>query len=82
MQIVLVASAQSPKPIRLPQTGALGDAIAADFGSFDAFKEKFAAAAVGVQGSGWAWLVFDKSTGRLAITTRANQVSLLFFVIL
>src|SRR5688572_4367533 len=39
--------------------GELGEAIAAKFGSFDEFKEKFEAAGVGQFGSGWAWLVLD-----------------------
>jgi Fe-Mn family superoxide dismutase len=51
--------------------GELGDAIAAKFGSFDDFKEKFEAAGVGQFGSGWAWLVLDG--GELAITSSANQ---------
>jgi Fe-Mn family superoxide dismutase len=52
-------------------TGALGDAIAAAFGSFDAFKTQFAAAAMGRFGSGWAWLV--KRDGALVITSTPNQ---------
>lgn len=51
--------------------GELGEAIAAKFGSFDAFKEQFEAAGVGQFGSGWAWLVLDG--GELAITSTANQ---------
>lgn len=51
----------------------LGQAIVRDFGSFDQFKTRFNAAAAGVQGSGWAWLVFDKTTRRTLITTRPNQ---------
>jgi Fe-Mn family superoxide dismutase len=47
-------------------TGAIKDAIDAKFGSFDQFKEDFAAAAVGNFGSGWTWLVKDAS-GELAI---------------
>lgn len=27
----------------------------------------------GIQGSGWAWLVKDKDTGRVSIETRPNQ---------
>lgn len=47
-------------------TGAIKDAIDAKFGSFDKFKEEFAASAVGNFGSGWTWLVKDAS-GALAI---------------
>jgi Fe-Mn family superoxide dismutase len=48
-------------------TGAAADAIGSAFGSYDAFKEQFAAAAAGHFGSGWAWLVDDGSG--LAITS-------------
>jgi Fe-Mn family superoxide dismutase len=54
-------------------SGELASMIARDFGSFDAFKEKFNAAATGIQGSGWAWLGFNKKLRRLEITTCANQ---------
>lgn len=37
--------------------GALADAINKAFGSFDKFKEEFAAKAGGNFGSGWTWLV-------------------------
>ena len=43
------------------------------FGSFDAFKEQFSAAATGLFGSGWAWLVV--SGGKLEIATTPNQDS-------
>jgi len=52
-------------------TGALADAITAAFGSFDGFKEKFAAAAASRFGSGWAWLCVKD--GKLAICSTANQ---------
>lgn len=42
------------------------------FGSFEEFKEKFTAAAIGRFGSGWAWLVVNKE-GRLEVTSTANQ---------
>ena len=37
--------------------GTLGDAINSAFGTFDGFKEKFAAAGMTRFGSGWAWLI-------------------------
>ncbi|MEN9344291.1 MAG: superoxide dismutase [Chlamydiota bacterium] len=45
----------------------------AEFGSFEAFKEKMSAQAVAIQGSGWAWLGVNKANGRLIIATCANQ---------
>ena len=54
-------------------SGELAAAIEATFGSFDSFKEKFAAAAATRFGSGWAWLVVDG--GKLAIGSTANQDS-------
>jgi Fe-Mn family superoxide dismutase len=51
--------------------GNLGAAITGAFGSFDAFKEKFAAAAVGRFGSGWAWLILNGSS--VDITSTPNQ---------
>lgn len=38
-------------------SGELGAAIVSSFGSFDALREKLAAAATGNFGSGWTWLV-------------------------
>jgi Fe-Mn family superoxide dismutase len=54
-------------------TGNLANAINSAFGSFDAFKEKFAAAAVGRFGSGWAWLI--KTGSGVEITSTPNQDS-------
>ena len=54
--------------------GKLADAITSTFGSFDQFKEKIQAAGAGRFGSGWAWLVINK-TGSLEITSTANQDS-------
>jgi Fe-Mn family superoxide dismutase len=53
-------------------TGALAAAINAKFGSFNDFKAAFNDAGAKRFGSGWAWLVLDKS-GNLAITSTANQ---------
>lgn len=55
-------------------SGPIGDAINSTFGGFDTFKEKFAAAAAGRFGSGWAWLCKDKS-GKLLIKDFPNQDS-------
>ena len=62
----------APAPSTGP-TGALAAEIDATFGSLDAFKEKFNAAATTRFGSGWAWLV--KSAGKLEIYSTANQDS-------
>ncbi len=55
-----------------PPSGRLADAIKSTFGSFDSFKEKLTAAGMGRFGSGWAWLVKDRS-GKLDILSTANQ---------
>ncbi|CAG73012.1 manganese superoxide dismutase [Pectobacterium atrosepticum SCRI1043] len=55
-------------------TGDLKAAIERDFGSVDAFKEKFEQAAATRFGSGWAWLVL-KDDGKLAVVSTANQDS-------
>ncbi len=52
--------------------GKLAEAIDATFGSFDAFKEKFAAAATTRFGSGWAWLSRG-ADGKLEISSTPNQ---------
>jgi Fe-Mn family superoxide dismutase len=54
--------------------GPLAEAIDAGFGSFEAFKEAFSAAAATRFGSGWAWLVVD-SSGKLSVISTANQDS-------
>ena len=51
--------------------GKLADDIKSTFGSFNDFKEKFAAAGAGRFGSGWAWLVVNN--GKLEICSAANQ---------
>ncbi|WP_419241113.1 superoxide dismutase [Cardinium endosymbiont of Nabis limbatus] len=48
-------------------------ALEQSFGSFEAFKEMFTAAAVAHFGSGWAWLSLSKKEGRLFISTTNNQ---------
>jgi Fe-Mn family superoxide dismutase len=53
--------------------GDLAKMIERDFGSFDAFKEKFSTVTAGIQGSGWGWLGYSKGQKRLEITTCSNQ---------
>ena len=53
-------------------TGKLAEDIAAAFGSFDAFKEKFEAGGIGRFGSGWVWLLKNKE-GKLEIASTPNQ---------
>ena len=61
-----------------PDGGQLGEqtnvakAIDRDFGSFEKFKEEFAAAAGTRFGSGWAWLCVD-SDDKLFVTSTPNQ---------
>ncbi len=57
-------------------TGELASAIDSAFGSFESFKEQWAAAAApgSVFGSGWAWLV-SSPTGTVSIDTTPNQDS-------
>lgn len=52
-------------------SGDLLTAINSAFGSFDAFKEKFATAAATRFGSGWAWLTV--SDGKLSVSSTPNQ---------
>jgi len=52
-------------------TGALADKIKADFGSVEKFAEEFKNAGATQFGSGWAWLVVDKS-GKLAVRKTLN----------
>ncbi len=59
-----------------PDTGHIGEALMGElekaFGSVEEFMAKFEAAALGRFGSGWAWLVKNK-TGSLEILSTANQ---------
>uniref|UniRef100_A0A1E1X9A2 Superoxide dismutase n=1 Tax=Amblyomma aureolatum TaxID=187763 RepID=A0A1E1X9A2_9ACAR len=57
-------------------TGDLLDAIKKDFGSFEVLKGLMSARAVGVQGSGWAWLGYNPKTQRLQVASTFNQDAL------
>ncbi len=54
-------------------TGPLANALTQAFGSVEKFRTDFTNTAVGVFGSGWAWLVADGAT--LKIVARPNQDS-------
>ncbi len=54
--------------------GNVAEHIKKTYGSFDAFKDTFSAAAKSVFGSGWAWLVVGKN-GEIAVMTTPNQDS-------
>ncbi|MGH8079021.1 MAG: superoxide dismutase [Lysobacter sp.] len=54
--------------------GALAQAIDADLGGFEAFKDAFTKAALTRFGSGWAWLVVG-ADGRLSVESSGNQDS-------
>ena len=55
-------------------TGPLAEAIARDFGSFEAFKEEFQKKGATLFGSGWVWLSADQD-GKLVITQEANAAN-------
>ncbi|CAK8672157.1 superoxide dismutase [Mn], mitochondrial-like [Clavelina lepadiformis] len=54
-------------------SGDLKAAIERDFGSMENMKTKLSAMSVGVQGSGWGWLGYNKEDGRLQLAACRNQ---------
>lgn len=59
-----------------PATGKVAELIDRDFGSFDNFKKQFSAAAVAVEGSGWALLCCNPLFGKLEILTAEKHQNL------
>ena len=53
--------------------GDLAAAITEYFGPFEAFKNHFSAAAIGIQGSGWAYLAWDALGNRMIIGQLYDQ---------
>lgn len=64
------ASSPDASPDAAP---ALVAAITATWGGLDQFRAAFGVALLGIQGSGWGWLVREAGTGQLRIVTLANQ---------
>ena len=60
----------APKENNVP-TGRIAEAIQAQFGSFEAFKEEFEKKGATLFGSGWVWLSADVE-GKLVITQEPN----------
>ena len=63
----------APKADNKP-VGKLAEAIARDYGSFDAFKDEFQKKGATLFGSGWVWLSADKD-GKLIITQETNAAN-------
>lgn len=61
-------------PTKTRPTGNLMDAINSTFGDFESFKEQFMAKAMGVFGSGWAFLI-KTADGKLALKRHSFQNS-------
>ncbi|EIN05061.1 manganese superoxide dismutase [Punctularia strigosozonata HHB-11173 SS5] len=60
--------------------GPLKQAIERDFGSVEAMKKELNTKTAAIQGSGWGWLGYNKSTGKLEVVTTANQDPLISHV--
>jgi len=59
-----------------PATGEVAERIDKEFGSFDIFKKQFSAAAVAVEGSGWALLCWNPAFKKLEILTAEKHQNL------
>ncbi|KAJ1299422.1 hypothetical protein OPQ81_012031 [Rhizoctonia solani] len=65
-----LAPANSPESKRSEAAPTLDQAIKS---TFPEFQSEFSTEALGIQGSGWAWLAFNTSSRRLEIITTPNQ---------
>lgn len=61
---------RAPRSENHPE-GKIGEAIAQQFGSFEAFQKEFVQKGATLFGSGWVWLSKDKD-GKLVITQEPN----------
>jgi Fe-Mn family superoxide dismutase len=53
--------------------GELRTMIESQWGDLETMQNTMSATTVGVQGSGWGWLGYDKATQKLVVTTTPNQ---------
>ena len=53
--------------------GDLAERIGRDFGTFEQFAGHFKAAAKAVEGSGWGWLVYEPTAGKLLVIQGEKQ---------
>tara|TARA_R110002073_G_scaffold239285_1_gene400867 strand:+ start:436782 stop:437537 length:756 start_codon:yes stop_codon:yes gene_type:complete len=58
--------------------GNLAHMIKNSFGSFGKFAKQFKLAATKVEGSGWAWLVYEPLSKQLMVTQMQNQQDMMF----
>ncbi|GAA5929082.1 superoxide dismutase SOD2 [Sporobolomyces koalae] len=65
---------------QFPSSGPLADLVNKDFGGLDGLKKAVNTAALGIQGSGWAWLGYNPTTKKLEAVATANQDPLLGYV--
>ena len=56
-------------------TGKISDSIDVYFNNFEDFKKKFLDACISIEGSGWCWLVFNRTFNRIELMTTKNQYS-------
>ncbi len=66
-----------PRAGEAQPVGALAEAIDRDFGSFDAFKEKFVETGARHFASGWVFLAMIPATGKLEVFSRADHNTIL-----
>ena len=67
------AQFKNPTENNMP-TGAIAEAIDAQFGSFEVFQKEFVQKGATLFGSGWVWLSADKD-GKLVITQEPNAAN-------
>ena len=59
-----------------PATGNIAEQLNSDFGSYESFKKQFTAAAIAVEGSGWAVLCWNPAFNKLVILTAEKHQNL------